>query len=319
MSDVPVIDALVPDELPRGELCRRWVEISSAALGSPVLVPVLAARGRQDGPVLGVTAALHGNELNGIPVIQRLFRELDPAALKGTLVGVPVLNVPSFLAQERIFPDDADLNRVMPGRPDGGESDVYTHRLLEKLLTRVRFLVDLHTASFGRVNSHYVRADMQSEVIAELARAQNAEIIVNSTGERGTLRLLLGQQGIACVTVELGDPYIYQPAMIDRGLTGVRNTLRHLGMLKGKVTKPPRPAVECSRAYWLYTDRGGLLEVLPDVGTRVEPGEIVARLTNVFGDEVHRYAAPEAGIVVGKSSNPVNHTGGRILHLGIST
>jgi hypothetical protein len=317
MSEIPVIDALVPGELPRGEVSRRWLEISSAALGSPVLVPVLAARGRQDGPVLGVTAALHGNELNGIPVVQRLFQELDPAALQGTVIGVPVLNVPGFLAQERIFPDAADLNRIMPGRSDGGESDVYTHRLLERLLTQFEFQIDLHTASFGRVNSHYVRADMSLPAVAELACVQNAEIIVNSTGELGTLRQLLGKQGIACITVELGDPHVYQHEMIDRGLTGVRNTLRHLGMLKGKPEQPKRPALECSRAYWLYTDRGGLLDVLPELGARVEPGEIIARLTNVFGDEVHHYTAPEAGIVVGKSANPVNRTGGRILHLGI--
>jgi uncharacterized protein len=317
MSEIPVIDALDPNELPRGETCRRWLEISSAALGSPVLIPVLAARGRQEGPVLGVTAALHGNELNGVPVVQRVFQELDPDALRGTVVGVPVLNVPSFLAQERIFPDAADLNRIMPGRPDGGESDVYTHRLLERLLTRFQVHLDLHTASFGRINSHYVRADMSRPDIAELARVQNADIIVNSIGERGTLRQLLGQQEIACVTVELGDPHVYQSNMIERGVAGVRNTLRHLGMIKGRVARPAQTAVECSRAYWLYTDRGGLLDVLPDVGARVEPGEIVARLTNVFGDEVHHYTAPEAGIVVGKSVNPVNRTGGRILHLGI--
>lgn len=317
MSEVPVIDALVPGDLPRGKICRRWLEISSAALGSPVLVPLLAARGRQDGPVLGVTAALHGNELNGIPVVQRLFQELDATELKGTVIGVPVLNVPSFLAQERIFPDDADLNRIMPGRPDGGESDVYTHRLLERLLTRFDCQVDLHTASFGRVNSHYVRADMSQPPVAELARVQNADIIVDSAGERGTLRLLLGNQGTVCVTVELGDPHVYQHEMIDRGLTGVRNTLRHLGMLPGKPERPRRVAVECSRAYWLYTDRGGLLDVLPGVGARVKRGETIARLTNVFGDEVHHYTAPEAGIVVGRSVNPVNHTGGRILHLGI--
>jgi uncharacterized protein len=319
MSDIPVITELSLERLSRGERCRKWLHISGDALGRPLAVPVLAARGNEDGPILGLTAALHGNELNGIAVIQRFFRELDPAKLRGTVVGVPVLNVPGFLTQRRIFSDDADLNRIMPGSIDGGESDVYAHRLLDRLILRLQYLIDFHTASAGRVNTHYIRAEMDRPEAAALARLQNAEIIVHSAGAGGTLRPLLGKRGITCITVELRDPSVFQADVIERALVGLRNTLVHLGMIGGNITPPRTPAVECRRSFWMHTDRGGLLEVLPELGARVKIGEIVARLSDVFGTEIHEYPAVAAGVVIGKGVHVACGTGGRILHLGIST
>jgi predicted deacylase len=316
MTEIPVIDRLVADELPRDRLCRFWLRLATDALGGPVLVPVLAMRGEHDGPALGVTAALHGNEVNGIPVVQRLLRGLESRLRRGTVVGVPVLNVPSYHAQERTFPDLADLNRIMPGKPNGGESDVYASRLLDKLLLGFDYLLDLHTASFGRVNTHYVRADLGNPEAAALARLQNAAVIVDTAGEAGTLRPVLAKRGIVAITVELCDPHVFQQDVIDRGVAGLENALVHLGMTDGETRPAAAPAVECRDARWLYTDRGGLLEVFPDLAARVRKGEKIARLTNAFGDLICEYAAPEAGIVIGKSVNPVSPTGGRIVYLG---
>jgi hypothetical protein len=105
--------------------------------------------------------------------------------------------------------------------------------------------------------------------------------------------------------------------MIRFGLIGVGNVLARLQMLPLEESLPEHEPVVCARSYWLYSDDGGLLEVFPNLTDQVDAGDLVARVTDVFGELVTEYHAPEAGIVIGKSTNPVNTTGSRILHLGV--
>jgi predicted deacylase len=266
---------------------------------------------------LGVTAAIHGDELNGVFVIRQLFEQLEPAGLRGALVGVPVANVPSYLANRRHFLDDVDLNRAMPGQTPGQESDEYAHRLLERLFSHFDFLIDLHTASVGRVNSLYVRADMSLPDTAALAKVQNAQIIVNNVPKQGTLRAAAAELGSSAITVEVGDPNLIQAEHIKAALVGLRNVMAHLNMIDSKIMPAAVPSIECVRSYWLYTSHGGLLEVYPKLTQFIEQGQTIGRITNVFGDLIREINAPEEGYVVGKSTQPVSRTGGRILHLGI--
>lgn len=300
-----------------GSITRYWVHVVSSGMNQPVLVPVMVARGRSDGPVLGITAAVHGNELNGLPVVQRIFANLDVQQMRGTLVGVPVVNVPGFLNNQRYFNDGSDLNRLMPGRTDGNVSQIYAHRIIKKIVRHVEYLLDLHTASTGRINSYYIRANLNHPVTARLAELQNAEIIVNNAGADGTLRSAAADLGIHAITVEAGDPQKFQKGMIRSAITGAFNVMRHLDMIDEPILTPDEPAVICQRSYWIYTNAGGLLEVFPKITEWVQAGDRIALVRNVFGDIVREYFAPENGIVVGKSINPTNQTGGRILHLGI--
>lgn len=305
-------------QTPPGSVSRNWLHIVNNGIGEPYRIPILVARGRRDGPVLGLTAALHGNELNGIPIIQRLIAQLDLEALRGTVVGVLAVNVPGLLLGQRPFNDGADLNRIAPGSAAGTSSQVYLHRFIERVVRRFDFLIDLHTASEGRVNSHYVRADMEHPVTARLARLQNADIIVHNPPNDTTVRGTAASLGIPAVTVELRDPGLFQPDVIQQGREGVRNVLVDLGMLEGEVLCPATPTLLCSNSYWLYTDEGGILSVLPEVTEAVGSGAVIARVRDIFGDITREYRAPESGVVIGKSINPINQTGSRILHLGLS-
>lgn len=289
-------------------------------LSTPICVPVMVARGSEDGPVFGITAAVHGNEVNGIPVIQRLFAELDPTALSGTVVGVPVVSAYAFLAATRTFFEGFDLNRIMPGAPQGNVGQVYSHRILDRLVKHFDYLVDVHTASFGRINSLYVRADLRDEQSRKMAFLQSPEIIVHNEAKDGTLRDAAMDMGIAAITVEVGDPLRFQRRMIRDSLHGVRAILHEYGFLPSTpANNEDETPVVCSRSKWIYADNGGLLEVLPDLAEAVRAGDPIARLRNPFGDILATYEAPEDGVVVGKSTNPVCRTGSRILHLGSPT
>ena len=319
LDSLPILDVERLDvaSLPAGTASLLRVALVQDGVGDPIRVPVMVMRGAEPGPTVGLTAAVHGNELNGARVVHRVFKELNGHTLRGTVVGVPIVNIPGFVRHQRELNDGADLNLAMPGRPDGKIADVYAHRLLDRVVSQLDHLIDLHTASFGRVNSVYVRADLTHPQTAWMARSQHPHIIVHHTGADGTLRSAAMSRGISAITVEIGDPQLFQQSHIDRAYLGVANVLARLRVVAVDEHKPEVDPIVCARSYWLYTDAGGLLDVYPKVTARVRSGEIIARLTDAFGRVQREYRAPEDGVVVGRSTNPVAQTGARILHLGV--
>lgn len=314
---IPVIQRLDLERIPKGSKKRFWLHLVSDGVGTPILLPILVAKGKKEGPVLGITAVVHGNELNGIPVVQRTFKELNVEELAGTVIGVPVVNVPSFLQKKRRFIDGRDLNHIMPGIKNGNVSQVYAYRVFRRIVRHFDYLLDLHTASFGRINSYYIRADLGDAVTKRLALLQNAQIIVDNPPADGTLRGAAEEAGIPAITLEVGDPNTFQKGMIRSGLTGIFNVLSEYNMIEEAIEEPATPTIICGSSYWIYTDVGGILRVFPKITETVKAGDRIADIHNVFGDLVKTYTAPEDGIVIGKSVNPVGQTGSRILHLGL--
>ncbi|MBO6517492.1 MAG: succinylglutamate desuccinylase/aspartoacylase family protein [Bacteroidia bacterium] len=316
-QNAEIVRFLKINQAPRGQTSRFWIDLVANGIGQSILVPVIIVRGLEDGPVLGLTAVVHGNELNGLRIVQRILSQLDPKQMKGCVVGVPVVNVPSILNQERRFMDGEDLNRLMPGKEGGNHSDVYAYRIMERIVAKFDYLIDLHTASFGRINSYYIRANMNDPVTARLAELQNAQIILNNPGSDGTLRSAAYELGIHSITVEVGDPNRFQKGMIRSGTAGIYNVLSYLGITQDVIEESEEAPYLCENSYWVYADRGGILEVFPDVTDWVRQGQIIAVVRSVFGDTIKEYRSPEDGVVIGKSVHPISQTGGRILHLGI--
>ena len=316
-TDIQQIEEIDISKTPKGEVGYYWLKLISDGFGSPINVPVMVARGIGDGPVLGVTAAVHGNELNGVSVIQRLFNEIDTKELRGTIVGIPVANITAFIRKKRRFNDGVDLNHIMPGKEDGNVSQVYAYRFVERVIKHFDFLLDLHTASTGRINSYYIRADMDQPIVKKMALLQNADIIVHNPPSDGTLRGAADDLNIPAITLEVGNPNIYQRRLIRSGVEGVHNVLCHLDMVDDVPVEIDKDTVLCGSSKWVYTDTGGLLTVNVELRQILKKGEKIAELRNVFGTKIKEYYAPEDGIVIGKSISPVNQTGGRILHLGI--
>lgn len=317
MSDAKHIKEIKLEEVPTGKISRYWLVLVEDGMGLPIRIPLMIAKGNHEGKIVGITAAVHGNELNGIPVIQRLFKEIDPSNLKGTVIGVPIVNVPSFLRKKRRFLDGVDLNHIMSGKEDGNVSQVYAWRIVNRLVKHFDYLLDLHTASNGRINSYYIRADMSDKTVRKMALLQNAQIIVHNPPSDGTLRGTADELDIPAITLEVGNPNLFQKGMVRDGLTGIHNLLGYLEMTDSEVEEISDETVICKKSFWIYSDVGGLISVHPNVTDLVKRGDIIATVRNIFGDVVKEYFAPENGVVIGKSVSPVNQTGGRILHLGI--
>lgn len=320
-SNYTSCEALELGKLPRGAVSQLALDLITDAAGLPVRIPVLVARGKQDGPTLGITAAIHGDELNGIMVIHNLFHDhLKLEQLRGTVIGIPVANMPAFENQSRFYPDGFDLNRIMPGRSDGNRSEVYAHRFVERVLPHFDYLVDCHTASMGRINSLYLRVNMHVKVNRTHAHLLNPQVIVHNEAKDGTLRDAAETMGIPSITLEVGNPVRFQYQLIETSVFGLQRLLNQLDMQplpENFEGVAPQPPVFCKRSYWVYTEEGGLLEVFPGLVERVKKGQLIAQVSNLYGETVEQYHAPEDGIVVGKSVNPVGPAGARIIHLGI--
>lgn len=310
-------DELNIKELTSGSIHRRFIKLAEDGIGMSIRVPVLIAKGVKPGPTFGIVAALHGNELNGIPLIHRLFRDLKTEKIRGSIVAVIVANLPGLLLHQRYFNDGEDLNRLFPGNPTGNMSQVYAYNLFEKIVSRFDYLIDLHTASSGRVNSLYIRANMNQEKIAMMAKTLQPQIILTNPAPTQTLRGQAIQRGIPALTLEIGNPSRIQKDLVRASLLGIKNIMRKLKILPGSFKKKELTTIMCSSSYWMYTDRGGFLETIPSVASPVQKGEVIARIRNIFGDVIKEYLAPEDGIVIGRSIDPIAQTGARIIHLGI--
>jgi predicted deacylase len=316
-DEVPTVTDLALNALPAGEITQLKLALAKDAFGQSISVPVIVAKGKYEGPVVGITSALHGNELNGIPLIFRLFREMDVENLCGYVVAVPVLNPPGYHRNQRYYSDGSDLNRMFPGRPNGSCGQQFARAIVERLIVNFTHLIDLHTASSGRINSLYVRADMTQETTRMMALLQNPQIILHNPSPDGSLRSAAMSLGIAAITVEIGNPQAFNKRFVRYALHGVENILYQLHMLKHPIEPPKDAPVICSKSFWIYSQAGGVLEVLPEINTWVHKDQLIAVVRNIFGELVASYRAPQDGIVIGKSVNPCCASGDRILHLGI--
>jgi hypothetical protein len=314
----PIVSSLDLESFAPGEYHRVRMVMTENATGNETLIPVLVCRSANPGPVVGITAVVHGNELNGIQVIHRLVSAISAEILlRGTLIAVPIVNVPGYLNTQREFEDGQDLNRIMPGNAKGNNGELYAFRFIDRVARYFDYLIDLHTASFGRANALYVRADMTDPVSARMARLIAPQIIVHNTGRDGTLRSAMADRGAKAITVEVGDPHRFQHGLVQSTRLGIQDVLEYLEMIPDLEHPRDNEIIECHHSYWMYTDRGGVLEVFPEVASRVRKGELMARLYNVWGDLVREYEAPEDTVVVGKSTNPAAHAGSRVVHLGV--
>lgn len=325
-AQAPEILNLSDVQIKKSGVYNYWLKMGSNTYGKSNSIPVIVIQGDTPGPTLGLTAAIHGNELNGIPIIHQLVESINYNKLKGRVIAIPGLNAISIQNDRRRFIDEEDLNRNFPGKEKGNRSQQYAYKIKERVLPSFDFMIDMHTASFGRVNTMYARADVSNDTLRKLAKLQGADIILNSKGmpsfggvskSTRTMRAEAVLQGTPCITVEYGNPQVFQNNIISRGLKGIYNTLKWLKMYPGEIEQSTFETSHCKKSYWIYMNEGGFLEVLVDLNQHINSGSKIAVVKDAFGTIINEYFAPEDGIVIGKSTNPTNMSGGRIIHLGI--
>jgi len=302
-----------------GEIANIRYGISETYLGDPIRIPVTIINGEWSGPTVFLSAAAHGDELNGIEVVREVAHEWSLDDLRGTLVCLPVLNVPGFLAQQRYLPIyDRDLNRSFPGREGSTSANRMAYRIFENFVRPCDYGVDLHTSTRGRTNMLHVRADTDDDEVARLAKAFASNVIISSDGPEGTLRREATDAGVPTITIEMGEAHRLQRALIDRALDGVRSVLAEYGLLPTEAVAWPgwRTVVAGSNEKtWLRADTGGMVDMHFECGSLVHEGDAICTITSPFKNDNTRVTAPFTGVLVGILENPVVYPGNPICHL----
>ena len=301
-----------------GETANVRYTISETYLGEPVRVPVTIVNGEEPGPSIFLSAASHGDELNGIEIVREVAHEWVHDTLRGTIVCLPVLNVPAFIAQQRYLPIyDRDLNRSFPGDPESTSAKRMAHTLFTNFIQPCDLGLDFHTSTRGRSNMLHVRADMEKEAVARLARAFASNVIIAGAGPDGSLREEASAVGTPTITVEMGEAHRFQRVLIDQALEGVESVFAEYGLLAQPSVKWPgwRTVIESGEKTWLRADVGGLVEMHFSRGDLVEQGEPICTITNPFKTDTTEVTAPFTGLIVGVLENPVVFPGNPLCHV----
>ena len=284
--------------------------------GIAVPTPVLVVNGVKNGKTLCLTAAVHGDELNGIEIVRRVMYSLDPEKLSGTVVGVPIVNLQGFRRSSRYLPDRRDLNRFFPGNPRGSSASRIAHSFFSEVIRHCDALVDVHTGSFLRSNLPQLRADMTEPAVAALTDGFGATAVLHSVGTRGTLRRAATDSGIPAVTLETGEPSRLQDEEIEHGTKGILTLLNKLDLV-GRVRIWGAPEPVYYQSTWVRAGRGGLLFGDVKLGQRVRKGAVLGTITDPITNVRTELRAPVAGRILGMALNQVVLPGFAAYRIGI--
>jgi predicted deacylase len=286
--------------------------------GVPVSTPVLVANGVAPGPTLCLTAALHGDELNGVEMVRRVFHDIDPMNLSGALIGVPIVNVQGFRRGSRYLPDRRDLNRYFPGNPNGSAAARIAHSLFNEVISNCDALIDLHTGSFERANLPQLRADLRNPDVVTLTHGFGAMVVLHSKPTVGTLRYAATHAGIPAVTVEAGGPSVLELLEVKHGVKGVETLLTTLGMTRRmRLWGDPEPVYY--RSSWVRADNGGILLSVVSLGSSVRKGDLLGSITDPMSNARTELRSPYSGRIIGMARNQVVMPGFAAFHVGIET
>jgi predicted deacylase len=299
-----------------GTSTRLAWSVKDSLAGISVPTPVLVVHGKNPGPRVCLTAALHGDELNGIEVVRRILYDLQPDKLSGTVIGVPIVNLQGFRRASRYLPDRRDLNRYFPGRPTGSSAARIAHSFFEEVILHCNYLVDMHTGSFRRTNLPQLRADLTTPVVAEMSRNMGAIVVLHSRGARGSLRRAAVDAGIPAVTVEAGEPLNIEPDAVQQGVQSVESLLNKLNMYpyKGLWARKSEPVYYRSR--WIRVPAGGILINRVRLGERIKKDQMLGVVTDPITNASQEVRAPIAGRVIGMALNQVMLPGFAAYHIG---
>jgi predicted deacylase len=280
--------------------------------------PVIVLNGKGPGPVLCLTAAVHGDELNGIEVTRRVLDDVDLEELNGAVIGVPIVNIQGFYRGTRYLPDRRDLNRYFPGNPKGSAATRTAYSFFTDVVKHCSALIDLHTGSLNRTNLPQVRADLRLPQVARMTQAFGATVVLHSVGDKGSLRRAASEAGIPSVTFEMGEPMRVQPEQVEHGAKAIETLMYSLGMTRQRrYWGDPEPVYYASK--WVRVDHGGILFSDVALGERVSEGELLGVVTDPISNQQHRIYAPISGRVLGMALNQVVLPGFAAYRIGTAT
>lgn len=283
---------------------------------TPVFLPVHVIRGKKPGPTLCVTAALHGDEVNGVEIIRRLLKKKNLNSLVGTLIAIPVVNIYGFIFQDRYLPDRRDLNRSFPGSEKGSLASRFARLLVQTIFSHVTHCIDIHTGSLQRANLPQTRVDLEAPGVLELAQAFAAPVILSAPHREGSLREYARLHHIPYLLYEAGEALRFDEMSIRTGLDGVINVMQHLMMLQhSKKSKQNEKPLVARSSYWVRSPYGGIFVEAKPLGADVKKGDVLGVVVHPTESVENEVISPIEGKIIGRSDAPLIHEGAGLFHI----
>lgn len=314
-ADSPLV--LSGEKIAPASLRSVALKFGESYAGDTLRTSVLIARGARPGPRQCLTAAIHGDELNGIEVVRRVLHGIDPAALTGTVIGVPVVNFLAFTRGTRETPDRRDLNRYFPGKADGSFAARIAHRLFSQVIQpHCDYLVDFHTGSFNRANLPQLRANLHDKKVRAFAMRFGEIPVLQKRGARRMLRRAATDAGIPSVSFEFGEATTVQMPTVDTAVAAIFVVLHQLDMLESLAHKQS-PQHHYKQARWVRAERGGIFTSRKELGAEVTTGEVIGTIANPLTDDHIELLAPISGRILGLASNQFVLPGYGVFNLAV--
>jgi predicted deacylase len=296
-----------------GQAARLDLPIARLVSQQMLSLPIVVLHGKRPGPTIWLSAAIHGDEINGTEVIRRVVQRIKLDELSGTVLAVPVVNVWGLINQSRYLPDRRDLNRSFPGSATGSLASQMAHLFLNEVVSRSDVGIDLHTGSLHRTNLPQTRADLGDERLGELCHAFRAPVTLHAKLREGSLRHAAARLEVPCMLVEAGESHRFTTTAVRACVRGVLRVMRHMRMIRSAPTDPPTRIARSAR--WLRATRSGIAHLTVGLGDPVEEGAVVAVIRDPYGDVAGRVRAKESGIVIGLALNPLTNRGDALLNV----
>lgn len=299
-----------------GERATIDLKVPDLYTHTGMTLPVQVVHSRRPGPVLFLSAALHGDEINGVEIIRRVLHEKALGRLRGTLIAVPVVNIYGFINKSRYLPDRRDLNRSFPGSEEGSTAARMANLFLTEIAAKCTHGIDLHTGAIHRENLPQVRALLDDKETERMARAFSLPVILNTDIVEGSLRQTVEKMGITVIVYEAGEALRFDEVAIRAGVHGVISVMREIGMLPPGKRRPGRrkPLVALSST-WVRAPQSGILRSIKPLGAQVKKGERLGVVSDPFGENEKAVKAGADGIIIGRTTIPLVNEGEALFHI----
>lgn len=296
--------------------CSQKIEMPIAQLytSTQMSMPIQVIRSKKPGPIIFVSAAMHGDELNGVEIIRRIMKK-PPHLTSGSLILVPMINVFGVLNLSRYMPDRRDLNRSFPGSAKGSLASRMAHLFLNEVVNKCDYGIDLHTGAIHRSNFPQIRANLKDPTTLELAKSFGVPVLLNSDLRDGSLRQTASEAGTKILLYEAGEALRFDELSIRAGVKGIKNVLNQLGMIRKRKAAPSSEPFIAYKSSWIRASESGIVRDLKHLGDRVKVGDLLAEIGDPFGMVVDQVTAIRSGIIIGKQNIPLIHEGEAMFNI----
>jgi predicted deacylase len=298
-----------------GEFKEIHINIARLPSRTQIDTPIYVYRAPEEGPVLALTAGMHGDEINGMEIVRRILDQGYNKVLRGTVLCMPVINVYGFLNYSREVPDGKDINRSFPGSKTGSLASRVAYHMTHDVLPYIDYGVDFHTGGALRTNYPQVRCMMQEEKNVELAAAFNAPFTIDSPFRPHSLRQTAAKKGKNIIVYEGGESVRFDQYAIEEGVNGTLRLMKHLKMIDNAPQAKQESKIVWNSS-WVRARTAGLFQTLINCGDLIQKNQVVGSLTDPFGEFKEDIKSPATGYVVGLNNNPVVNAGDALLHIG---